>query len=242
MDICIEHLPVRELRPYVQCVWYSPATDDTEYEIVPDGCVDACFVLSETNPRTLLYGTTTHTTASRLEAGAPYFGVRFRPGKASVFVREKISELTDAQIPVRDFLGLSAEEVLCEGTFVSRRRRIEALLLSTLANGNGLEGDALSYAVATIDASHGEIRVRHLAARCNLSERQLERLFLERVGLSPKRYARVQRFRSVLHHLEDLPEPGRPRLADVAALFGYADQSHLHRDFKEFAHPIPLLG
>lgn len=242
MDICIEHLPIRELRPYVQCVWYSPATDDTEYEIVPDGCVDACFVLSAANPRTLLYGTTTHTTASRLEAGAPYFGVRFRPGKASLFVCEKISELTDAQIPVRDFLGLSAEEVLCQDTFASRRRRIEALLVSTLATANRIEGDALSHAVAAIDASHGQIRVRDVAASCNLSERQLERLFLERVGLSPKRYARIQRFRSVLHHLEDPAEPGRPRLADVAALFGYADQSHLHRDFKEFAHQLPLLG
>jgi len=242
LDICIEHLPIRELRPYVQCIWYSPATDDTEYEIVPDGCVDACYVLSEANPRTLLYGTTTRTTASRIEAGAPYFGVRFRPGKASLFVREKIFELTDAQIPVRDFLGLSAEEVLCEGTFAFRRRRIETLLVSTLANSGSGETDALSHAVAAIDASHGEIRVRDLAARCNLSERQLERLFLERVGLSPKRYARIQRFRSVLHHLEDPTEPERPRLADIAAHFGYADQSHLHRDFKEFAHQIPLLG
>jgi len=202
--------------------------------------VDACFVLSEGKPKTLLFGTTTRTSAYELEAGAPYFGVRFRPGKASLFTRERISDLTDAQLEIDAFLGLSAEEVLQAGSFTSRRERLESLLMSALSQANHAEGDAVSHAVSAINASHGDIRVRDLALSCNLSERQLERLFFERVGLTPKRYARIQRFRSVLNHLEDPSESERPKLADVAALYGYTDQSHLVRDFKDFAHQLQV--
>lgn len=46
LDICFEHLPMRELRPFVDCIWYSDPTTDVDFDIVPDGCVDACFVRS----------------------------------------------------------------------------------------------------------------------------------------------------------------------------------------------------
>lgn len=239
MDICVEHLPTRQLRPFIDCIWYSSATNDTAFDILPDGCVDACFVLSEATPRILLFGTTTRTSAYELEAGTPYFGVRFRPGMASLFVRENIARLTDTQRPVDDFLGLSAEEVLTAGNFFARRQRLESLLISALSHSKDQGANVVRHAVSEINRSHGDIRVRDLAANCNLSERQLERLFLEEVGLTPKLYARIQRFRSVLNHLEDPADNGRPKLADVAALFGYSDQSHLARDFRDFAHALP---
>jgi transcriptional regulator GlxA family with amidase domain len=84
--------------------------------------------------------------------------------------------------------------------------------------------------------------VHELAAFCNLSERQLERLFLDRVGITPKLYMRIRRFRSVLNHLEDPVGPERPRLADVAASYGYADQSHMVRDFHDFSHSLTLAN
>lgn len=238
----MEQLPTRELRPFVECIWYSPATIDTDFEIVPDGCVDACFVLSQSRPHALLFGTTTRTTSYQLEAGAPYFGVRFRPGKASLFVREKVSELTDAQVSLDDFLGLTAEEVLDAANFNERKHCMESLLLSALSRMKHSTSDSVSHAISRINSNHGDVRVRDLALSCNLSERQLERLFFERVGLTPKRYARIQRFRSVLSHLEDPSDSQRPKLADVAALYGYADQSHLVREFKDFAHRMPATG
>jgi AraC-like DNA-binding protein len=78
-------------------------------------------------------------------------------------------------------------------------------------------------------------------AACNTSERQLERLFLEQVGVTPKLYARIRRFRSVMQHVEDPLHGDRLSWADIAALFGYTDQSHLVRDFKTFAQELPLL-
>ncbi len=242
MDLhhCIERLPVSQLRPYVECIWYSDPTNDTRIEIVPDGCVDASFVLSERQPRVSLFGTTTRTSAYDLEAGAPYFGVRFRPGMASLFVQEKISDLTNSELHVGGFLGVGADEVLDLRSFTERQMRLESALMETLArNADQLNG-AVEQAVAEINHRYGDVRVRELAASCKLSERHLERLFVERVGITPKLYARIRRFRSVLDHLKDSEGFERPNLADVAASYGYTDQSHLARDFRNFSYNVSV--
>jgi methylphosphotriester-DNA--protein-cysteine methyltransferase len=239
VNVCIERLPLAQLRPFVECVWHTPPADDPTFSIVPDGCVDVCFVLAETAPRVLLFGTTTRTTHYELEPDAAYFGVRFRPGYAGLFVPERIAHLTDSQVEIPAFLGLSADEVLDAGAFEGRRSLLESSLVRALARDADRASRAVGLAVRTIDARHGDVRVRELAAVCQMSERQLERLFTERVGVAPKLYARIRRFRSVLAQLDDPADQGPPRLADLAAWFGYVDQSHLVRDFAAFAHALP---
>jgi AraC-like DNA-binding protein len=169
---------------------------------------------------------------------APYFGVRFRPGQAAGFVREKIADLTDAVHSVPDFLDLRAEQMIDAGTMVERRFLIESALMKALTGVTDRLMPALVGALAMIDTRHGNIRVRKLASMCNVSERQLERLFLERVGIAPKLYMRIRRFRSVLNYFEDPPDTTRTSFAETAAAFGYVDQSHLARDFRDFAYQL----
>src|SRR6185295_20383896 len=88
---------------------------------------------------------------------------------------------------------------------------------------------------ALIRRSHGRITVDALASRCNLSGRQLERRFLDDVGLPPKRLARIVRFQRALAVLS-----ARERGADLAFRLGYADQAHFIRDFREFAGHTPM--
>jgi AraC-like DNA-binding protein len=69
--------------------------------------------------------------------------------------------------------------------------------------------------------------------------------------LQPKRFQRLTRFRSVLEALgrgrgqtlEDRLLTGaplaRPDWADLAAIHGYADQSHLHAEFTAFSGLTP---
>jgi transcriptional regulator GlxA family with amidase domain len=76
--------------------------------------------------------------------------------------------------------------------------------------------------------------VADIARELRLSERQLERRFVARVGLMPKRFARLARFERAL----SLVRTGLS-LASVAQYAGYADQSHLVRDFQSFAGEPP---
>ena len=239
MDVCEEFLPQRALRQLVECIWHTQPIANPSFEIVPDGCVDVCFVLSPSIPRTALVGTSTRTSQCAMEVGAAYFGVRFRPGKASFFVREKISELTDTQVVIPDFLGLSAERLMSVGGFARWRMDLENALLAALGNDRHNDCRTIQHAVSLIDSRYGDIKVRDIANSCNLSERQLERLFLEQVGITPKLYSRIRRFRSVLNVIEDPATAEKPKLAELAVEYGYVDQSHMMREFAGFSHPLP---
>ncbi len=70
-----------------------------------------------------------------------------------------------------------------------------------------------------------------LAARSGRHLRDLQRLFRDTVGVSPKWV--IQRYR--LHEALLALEAGQSTVTDLAALLGYADQAHFCRDFKRLA-------
>ena len=60
--------------------------------------------------------------------------------------------------------------------------------------------------------------------------------FERQVGLTPKRFARIQRFRTLLERVA-LQAPQDWAL--TAAESGYTDQSHLSREFKRYSGATP---
>lgn len=88
--------------------------------------------------------------------------------------------------------------------------------------------------VAAILRSSGSRSIAEAADAAGVSRQHLARLFDVHVGLSPKRFARVTRFRRAI-------VLGRSRRwPDVASTLGYADQSHLIAEFREFAGTTPV--
>lgn len=82
-----------------------------------------------------------------------------------------------------------------------------------------------------------QLAIAAIAKTCAVSERRLHELFLREVGLSPKRLARILRFRRALQVLADAPHRD---LRDVALSCGYYDQPHLYRDFRALAQMTPV--
>ncbi|MEB8342544.1 helix-turn-helix domain-containing protein [Streptomyces endophyticus] len=83
-------------------------------------------------------------------------------------------------------------------------------------------------------AGRGRVRVEGLADEVGWSRGRLCARFRSQLGITPKRAARLVRF----DHAAHLLAAGRPA-ADVAAASGYVDQSHLHRDVREFTGLTP---
>jgi transcriptional regulator GlxA family with amidase domain len=94
----------------------------------------------------------------------------------------------------------------------------------------------LAWAWGRMVASGGRVPVRRLAETTGWSERRLLRGFREHVGLPPKTFARLLRFRRAVARLE---REGARALADVALDCGYYDQAHFNRDFRAFAGATP---
>ena len=86
-----------------------------------------------------------------------------------------------------------------------------------------------------IERSGGACRVDDVAREVALSPRQLRTLMRAEIGLSPKQLCRSFRFDTAVAHLSR----GTGSLADVAAAAGYADQSHLTREFRQMAGCSP---
>ncbi|GGN83558.1 AraC family transcriptional regulator [Actinoplanes lobatus] len=80
----------------------------------------------------------------------------------------------------------------------------------------------------------GPVSVAGLAGEVGWSPRYLTDRIHAELGIRPKEAARVARFDRARRAIR----PG-VRLADVAATHGYADQSHLVRDFRAFAGCAP---
>ncbi|MFF0271042.1 helix-turn-helix domain-containing protein [Kribbella sp. NPDC004536] len=94
----------------------------------------------------------------------------------------------------------------------------------------------LGWAWLRLCESNGAIGVQELASEVGWSRRHLTDRFVTEFGLAPKVASRVLRFERVTAHLRRHP---RPRLADVAAAAGFADQSHLTREFQAIAGCSP---
>jgi AraC-like DNA-binding protein len=68
--------------------------------------------------------------------------------------------------------------------------------------------------------------------------RQVQRISRDRIGMSPKAFARVIRFSAAYRLHEE--RPGL-RWTDIAYRCGYFDQMHLIRDFRDFAGMPPSV-
>jgi AraC-like DNA-binding protein len=84
------------------------------------------------------------------------------------------------------------------------------------------------WAVNQIISSQGSIRIADLAENAVLSRRQFSRRFNERVGITPKSFAQIVKFRHVIELAYSATS-----LTDLALKGGYFDQSHFIKDFRK---------
>ncbi len=82
----------------------------------------------------------------------------------------------------------------------------------------------------------GNVKVKDLEEKFRISRRWIEKQFAAQIGLSPKEYARLIRFHALLKIVSTNPTA---KCLNIGDSLGYYDQSHLTRDFKEFAAQTP---
>lgn len=107
-------------------------------------------------------------------------------------------------------------------------------LAALVCRGPGDRGvvPEVGYAWDRLENSGGTLRIGELAAEVGWSRRHLADRLRAETGLGPKTAARLIRFERACDRLRG---PQRATLAEVAADAGYADQSHLSRDFRDLA-------
>ncbi|MBV8220398.1 MAG: helix-turn-helix transcriptional regulator [Solirubrobacterales bacterium] len=149
-----------------------------------------------------------------------------------------LDELEGRTVTLQDAFGASSERLIDElhatTDWDARFDAIERFLI-TRAQSGPRPTPAIDWALQRLWQTNGRERVETLAAELGCSRRYLHARFREQVGLAPKSVARLIRFGAVRRRIEHAPA----KWADVAYECGYADQSHLNRDFRELAGTTP---
>jgi AraC-like DNA-binding protein len=154
-------------------------------------------------------------------------GARLRPGALSALFRISAAELTDVSVPADWLARRSARETLTrlEDEPASRATDQVMSFLSVLTRRGVAPDDRARWLTTATPRTMQTIR--DVAMELGIGERALHAWAMSHLGIGVKRFLTVRRLHSAI----------AARLADrtstwsrIAALVGYADQSHLVRD------------
>lgn len=233
-----EFRPSPRLAAHIECFWLHSSDEQVPcFRVMPDGCADIIFERpGGSRGRGLIaVGTMTQAQSFALRARQFTLGARFHPGMASRFLRVAGPEIVDGFIALEDAWGAARTRHLAEQLAESFSSR-EAIARIEAALGEPPALNPIEKALAWLVENRGQVPVEDLADSASLSPRQFRRICFERTGLTPKRLARVLRFRQALAHTGK----GRPAdWAQVALDCGYYDQAHLINEFREFSGFAP---
>jgi AraC-like DNA-binding protein len=164
-------------------------------------------------------------------------GVAFKAGSARPFLGFPVGALQQEAVSI-DALWSSGVSTLRERLLEAPSNEARAQLLEDAllerARGPLTPPPALLASLAAFEEPDLS-SVAEVGQRTGLSPKQLLALFHDNVGLSPKAFWRVRRFRAALRALER----GEGTGAALAADYGYCDQAHLIREFRSIAGSSP---
>jgi AraC-like DNA-binding protein len=159
-------------------------------------------------------------------------GARFRPGGFRPFLGSSVSALTDRHRPIANVLGRDTAQLQAAVAEADRDERVTLLtqfLLVGLPDPDP-SSELVASLVAEIDLRPEITRVAQVASIARMSERRLQRLFLDYVGAGPKWVIlRCRLQEAAARAAADTP----PDWAALAVELGFADQAHLTRAFSQ---------
>jgi AraC-like DNA-binding protein len=162
-------------------------------------------------------------------------GIRFKVGAAYPFLGIPLAELSN-QTALTDILGegslMPLYEAVLNKPLSEQIQCIEAWLLERLTRGK--EADKLVWHSLGL-IRRGIPSMDALSQHVNLSQRHIERLYQQQVGLSPKFYSRLLRIEAARKALKQPNDS----LTGLGLSLGFYDQSHFIREFKAIVGMTP---
>jgi AraC-like DNA-binding protein len=247
--------PHPDLDALIKCYWTLeiPAeVGSPKQRIVPDGCIEMIFILGNDvkrytsedeyiiQPRAMILGQITEPFFVQPTGYVNSFAVRFYPYGFANFAATAIKNFANKETPINLLFGdkpaNELEHKIIHATNTKHRIKIvEGFLLDKLKDKATIN----SIVKATVDTilltagseSINSILKNHLSKR-----RQLERKFVNEVGLSPKQLGKIIRLQAALKMLLNQPYES---LTKIAYESKYYDQAHFIKDFKEFTGTNP---
>ncbi len=242
------------LASYIGCYWIlrTPTGQPAQRELIlPDGYAE--LILNYGKPYTWHNQSqqdervikTVHLVGERdtsilvdLEGGLDQVGVKFKPIGLFALVRQPLHELANQMVSPDELNNKTIQE-LSERVFeaatdaakveVLNQFFIKCLLSVELFNSS------VEKAMQMILQRQGNLRIDDLTNTFDVHYKTLERRFKTYIGLTPKVFARVIRFKHTYKQFHTIAAQDPSFFLDL----GYYDQNHFIKDFKYFLHTTP---
>ncbi len=252
----INYLPAAHLRSYI--LSYGILT-------VPEGTTEAYFsppiglsgfiihTMNAHNKIVAKIGDTDHFTDMAVATGQitrPVYGqnigevrvllVFFHPMGMHLLFGTDMSALTNTSAPLSAILGERRYEQLMSTLKACQEDAHQTGVLDNFFSEQlpiqNIVSDRLRNILEFIHDRKGDINIRELEKITFIHRKTLERLFHKFIGISPKVYCQIYRFKCLLALIRSQPEFTWTQLSLKA---GYYDQSHVSRYVKEYLRVSP---
>jgi AraC-like DNA-binding protein len=233
--------PAPLLRQYIERYWLLTGSfaKPEAVNLLPDGGIGLILNLGEKvrsanfgevgNEGIYMVGTMLRSDEQVLLGECRLLGIQFRPGAFMHFYSFE---------PLHQFANRVLE--VNRGMFPDVNKTIQHFLpyvdqfyldrLKTPRN-------SIVAVASDIERLSGQVKIGELAKRHFTTERQLERRFGQHIGISPKEFINLTRFKFALGKIQC--NPLCRSLAEIAWDCGYYDHAHLTNDFKRYTDTVP---
>jgi AraC-like DNA-binding protein len=243
-----KYYPSERLKPYIKYFVVSENDVENEYKVFPStGLVVGFQYKGQLN---LIQGDAINTLS---KAGITGISDSYKVFKNSANIGTVLIYFTEtgfrhfASIPANELfnLSLSLDDVFGKAivsqveeklaTAISDRQRIDTIEQFLLEQHKDVQTDKLIMeAVKLIYESKGTIRIKELNEKLFISQSPFEKRFRKVVGTTPKKFASIIRFNSILDNLNPTKS-----LLEICYENDFFDPAHFNKAFKHFTGDSP---
>jgi AraC-like DNA-binding protein len=242
------------LKPYVKSYWAFTMNQGLENEIIfPSGSVDLVINISNGEvitvindqsidmPEMEVFGQLTKPCRITATIGTTVLIARFYPFSSSLFFPGPISDFSNNSIDLNYIFAGKLNEFyddLMEINEIEKKvNLLDAYLVHQLRTREKTfkKIQLIKQICNCIDIEGESFNISRVSDKYGLSVRYIQKLFLDKVGLTPGKFYSVQRFNKSL----DLIRSSDSSLTAIAYHCGYYDQAHFIKEFKRFTGIAP---
>lgn len=237
--------PNRQLEAHVRCFWGTEkpyihtAEDNSSQIVIPDTCADIIYDIDYTDQTVSggFCGVNDHSFYSlgneQNEHLMATFAIRFFAWGAYVFAEDSLKATVNGYYEIRErfeWLDRMIRPKLLElKTLQEKVIYVEQILTKKIQNVK--ENEIVKNTINNILINNGSLEVSKLARESFVSNRQLERLFHEYIGITPKKLSNLIRYQLLWRDILCVPDFD---ISNAVYKYGYTDQSHLLHEFKRY--------
>jgi AraC-like DNA-binding protein len=240
-----EEKPEKMLAPFIDAFWnVDNIYDNWSNTIIPDSYADIIIKISSSKrclsiSDIFTVGIMTEPVTTSALKGDKFIGARLSCFALKNLLNIDMSEITDKKMDLKSVNLCLYNKIKNIFMYKNQSNDINESfknLIKKELHFEGYETVILIGIIKKIRNCFGNINIEGLAEEFSLSIRSLQRLFKEYIGVSPKKYARIIRFKKAY---DILKSDSFIKPEEYMFDLGYYDQPHFINEIKKFSNKTP---